>query len=143
MKSVIQSQSRLYQPLYFFMLVFLCTTFLLMSPGIATQPAWADADESATEVGLGFASFVTTLPYGAYQNCLCWTWGYHWWVHICFNRRRSRFCEHCLGKVFIGHLRYHTRPFNGGYTSSIYRTITEHRWLLIIREFYLVTPEKL
>ena len=65
MKSVTQSRIRLYQPLYFFMLVFLCSLFLLISPGIGTQPAWADAGETATDVGLGFASFVSTLPYGA------------------------------------------------------------------------------
>ena len=38
---------------------------LLISPGISTQSAWADAGENATEVGLGVASFVATLPYGA------------------------------------------------------------------------------
>ncbi len=48
-----------------FLFVMLFTLSLLIAPGISTQSAWADAGENATEVGLGVASFVATLPYGA------------------------------------------------------------------------------
>ncbi len=52
-------------PLRFTRILLLCTTLLILSPGFATQAVWADTEEKATEVGLGVASFVTTLPYGA------------------------------------------------------------------------------
>ncbi len=45
--------------------VFLFTLVLLFSPGISIQSAYADGGEDAKEVGLGLASFVSTLPYGA------------------------------------------------------------------------------
>ena len=38
---------------------------IVLLPGIAAQSAWAETEEKATDVGLGIASFVTTLPYGA------------------------------------------------------------------------------
>ena len=52
-------------PSHFSLLIILLTLTLLLSPEIATQPAWADAGENASEVGLGIASVVATLPYGA------------------------------------------------------------------------------
>ena len=54
----------LYSP-SFTRILLLCTTLFVLSPGVVTQPVWADTEEKATEVGLGVASFVTTLPYGA------------------------------------------------------------------------------
>ncbi len=46
--------------------VLICTMVFVLLPGLAPQSALAaDANETATDVGLGFASFLTTLPYGA------------------------------------------------------------------------------
>jgi len=49
----------------FFRLILLCTSMLVLSPGAATESAWADDGKTASDVGLGIASFITTLPYGA------------------------------------------------------------------------------
>ncbi|MGB0909639.1 MAG: hypothetical protein ACPGYT_04705 [Nitrospirales bacterium] len=59
--SSIQPKSHTYDSL----VVLLFTLILLFTPGIATQAALADTGDNAKDVGLGLASFVTTLPYGA------------------------------------------------------------------------------
>ena len=59
--SNIQSNSQT----HYSMLILFFTLTLLFPPGIATQVALADTGDNAKDVGLGLASFVTTLPYGA------------------------------------------------------------------------------
>ena len=42
-----------------------CPILLLLVLVLSAQPVFADTSEKAADVGLGIASFVSTLPYGA------------------------------------------------------------------------------
>ncbi|WP_447969010.1 hypothetical protein [Nitrospira sp. M1] len=60
-----KSQQQLAQVFYWARVFILCTSLCMLLPGASPSVAMADTGEKASEVGLGLASFVTTLPYGA------------------------------------------------------------------------------
>ncbi|GJL53501.1 MAG: hypothetical protein NPIRA02_06330 [Nitrospirales bacterium] len=65
MKHIIADSQHRTQASYWTRVLLLCTSLCLLFPAVGPATALADTGEKATDIGLGLASFVTTVPYGA------------------------------------------------------------------------------